>query len=131
MTIKRHNIHHGQCHCGAVKFKFKSAPLIDVTQCNCSVCSMSAYQHVFIPKVDLDFIQGEDDLTLYSFGTHEAKHYFCRFCGVKPLYHPRSHPDSWSVNLRCVEAGSLTVANTIEFDGQNWEKNIEDLRRET
>lgn len=131
MTENTKNMHHGQCHCGAVKFQFKSAPVVDVTHCNCSVCSMSAYQHVFIPKADLDFIQGEDALTLYSFGTHQAKHYFCRVCGVKPLYRPRSHPNSWSVNLRCVEKGSLSVANMIEFDGQNWEENIANLKKKT
>lgn len=123
--------HSGSCHCGAVKFTFTAPSAVDVTECNCSICAMSAYQHVFVPKGDLTFIQGQDALTLYSFGTHAAQHLFCKTCGVKPLYVPRSHPDSYSVNLRCVTSGTLSIARIIPFDGENWEDNIAALHKET
>jgi len=123
--------HKGGCHCGAVQFEFELPEMNNMTDCNCSICAMSGYQHVFVPKTDLQFIQGEGALTTYTFGTHQAKHMFCQTCGVKPLYGPRSHPDSYSVNLRCIIGGTVKVSKVIEFDGQNWDKNISALKKET
>ena len=40
----------------------------------------------------------------------EAKapaHLFCRVCGVKSFYLPRSHPDGVSVNARCLDDGTV------------------------
>ncbi|MEP1231122.1 MAG: GFA family protein [Litorimonas sp.] len=123
--------HNGSCHCGAVKFEFTAPSAASVTECNCSICAMSGYQHVFIPKTDLRFICGQDTLTTYTFGTHASQHMFCKICGIKPLYVPRSHPDSYSVNLRCIENGTIKASKTILFDGQNWDKNIGALKKET
>ena len=123
--------HKGGCHCGALQFEFDAPSAMSLTQCNCSICAMSAYQHIFVPETDLRFICGQDEMGVYTFGTHQARHMFCMTCGVKPLYRPRSHPDSYSVNLRCVIGGTVKVSKTIEFDGQNWEKNISNLHKET
>jgi hypothetical protein len=92
---------------------------------------MTGYEHVFVPEAKLRFLSGEDALTTYTFNTHAAKHMFCRTCGIKPLYRPRSHPEAWSVNLRCVAAGTMTVARRIAFDGQDWDGNIDALREQT
>ena len=124
-------IHKGQCHCSAVQFSFTAPSIVDVTVCDCSICNMTGYQHVFIPQKDLKFITGEDHLELYTFNTGAAKHLFCKTCGIKPLYIPRSHPDCYSVNLRCVTPATLDVGKHIPFSGSNWEQNIEDLKRET
>lgn len=123
--------HRGGCHCGAVRFEFDALAQMSLTLCNCSICSKTGFQHVFVPHADLNFTKGEDYLATYTFGSHTAKHTFCPSCGVKPLYQPRSHPDKYSVNLRCIDAGTLTISETIEFDGQNWEKNIDDLQDKT
>ncbi|GLQ20677.1 GFA family protein [Algimonas porphyrae] len=116
----------GGCHCGAVRFEFDGPDLVDVTDCNCSLCAMTAYEHVFVPDADLRVLSGRDHLTSYRFGTQTAEHLFCQTCGIKPLYRPRSHPEAWSVNARCVEG--LTIAQRIAFDGQNWDENITGLR---
>ena len=123
--------HIGGCHCGAVKFTFDAPAQMSMTLCNCSICDKTGFQHVFVPHEDLIFESGQDLLTSYTFGSHTAKHTFCPACGVKPLYQPRSHPDKYSVNFRCIEAGTLTISEVIEFDGQNWEKNITDLQDKT
>jgi len=67
-------------------------------------------------------ISGEDALTTYSFNTKVAKHTFCKVCGVKPFYTPRSNPDGIDVNVHCLDTEDLTV-NITEFDGRNWEQN--------
>jgi len=123
--------HTGQCHCGVVSFTFTAPSVIDITQCDCSICSMTGYQHVFVTKGRLDFISGEDNLKVYTFNTGAAQHMFCKTCGIKPLYVPRSHPDSYSVNLRCVTSQTLSIGKTIQFCGKNWEDNIAGLRDET
>lgn len=115
-----------QCHCGTVRFVFDGPDTLDVTDCNCSLCAMTGYEHIFVGQADLRFISGENALTSYRFGTQTAEHLFCQTCGIKPLYRPRSHPDAWSVNGRCIEG--LKVGQRIAFDGQNWDENIDDLR---
>lgn len=124
-------LHKGYCHCGAVAFEFDAPAEIDVTDCNCSMCDMTGYEHVFVPQDKLRFLSGENQLTEYRFNTGQAVHMFCPTCGIKPLYRPRSHPGAWSVNLRCVVAGTLIVKKRIGFDGRDWESNIAGLREET
>lgn len=123
--------HRGGCHCGTVRFQFRAPAQTSMTICNCSMCRLTAYQHVFIPQTELTFLSGEDHLSLYTFNTGAAKHLFCQTCGIKPLYIPRSHPDSYSVNYRCIDAGTMTITETIQFDGGNWDANIADLRGKT
>ena len=123
-------IHQASCHCGSVQIEFEATDPVQVTLCNCSICNRTGYQHVFVPQSDAK-ITGSDNLSLYTFGSGAAKHYFCKICGIKPFYIPRSHPQSYSINLRCIEGDTLTASETIEFDGQNWENNIKDLRSKT
>lgn len=116
----------GGCHCGAVTFEFNAPEAVDVTDCNCSLCAMTGYEHVFVDEADLRIVSGRDALVSYRFGTKTAEHLFCGTCGIKPLYRPRSHPGSWSVNARCVEG--LTVARRVAFNGRHWEASIAGLR---
>jgi hypothetical protein len=123
--------HKGACHCGAVTFAFKAPSILTMTQCNCSVCSLSAYEHVFVPEDDFTLLTGAQDLTEYRFGSKAAIHLFCRHCGVKAFYRPRSHPDKYSVNFRAITPGTLTISKVFPFDGKNWARNIQALREQT
>jgi len=122
--------HSGGCHCGAVSFTFEAPAEMAMTDCNCSICTMTGFQHVFIPQGDMT-VNGMDNITSYTFGTGQAKHMFCKSCGVKSFYIPKSHPDCFSVNYRCIAPGTLEISKIIPFDGQNWEKNIEGLREQS
>ena len=124
-------IHKGGCHCGTVTFEFEAPELMDVTDCNCSKCSMTGYLHVFIPQGDLKILSGGDKITTYTFGSHTAKHMFCSVCGIKSFYIPKSHPNDYSVNFHCISSASLEIGTIIPFDGRNWKKNIEALRAQT
>ena len=64
-----------------------------------------------------------DDLGLYTFNTGVARHYFCKICGVKPFYIPRSNPDCYSINFRNVDQSNFDRVAIEDFDGQNWEVN--------
>lgn len=119
--------HKARCHCGAVTLEFEAPQSVDLLLCNCSVCEMSGYQHINVLHHKVTFISGEDHLTTYTFGSHIAKHMFCQSCGIKPLYQPRSHPNHYSINYRCVQGDTLSISHTVKFDGRNWEKNIKDI----
>ena len=121
--------HTGGCHCGAVRFEVDAPAELDVDDCNCSICSKSGYLHLIVPKSRFRLLQGEGNLETYTFDTHEAKHLFCKTCGIKSFYIPRSHPDGYSVNARCLDGATIAAMNITPFDGKNWEKNIDMLRR--
>lgn len=117
-------VHRGGCHCGRVRFEVDAPADIEATECNCSICSMTAYWHLFVSRRHFRLLAGEDALSTYTFGSGVAQHYFCRHCGVKSFYVPRSHPDGYSVNVRCLEPGSVASVELSPFDGRNWERNI-------
>ncbi|WP_265530141.1 GFA family protein [Sphingomicrobium marinum] len=110
----------GGCHCGVVRFtaRLPEAP-VPALACNCSICAMTGFIHIIVPHEDFALEQGQDALTSYRFGTGTAKHLFCKHCGVKSFYQPRSHPDAWSVNANCLDDPVELVVD--QFDGQNWD----------
>lgn len=114
--------HTGGCHCGAVRYAFRAPARVTVQRCNCSMCARSGYEHLIVPGADFTLLQGAEALSVYTFNTGVARHLFCRICGIKSHYVPRSNPDGFSINLRCVDAGTLTHIDYEDFDGQNWER---------
>lgn len=117
----------GGCHCGAVRFEVLAPEEIEVQACNCSICRMSGYLHFIVPRSRFRLLRGADALTTYVFNTETARHTFCSVCGIKSFYVPRSHPDGYSVNFRCLEADQFHSVLTTEFDGRNWEQHIDEL----
>ena len=117
-------MHTGGCHCGRVRFEVEAPPLIEATRCNCSVCRMTGYLHLIVPAADFRLKSGDDALSTYTFNTGVARHYFCRDCGIKSFYVPRSHPEGVSVNVNCLEPGTVIAVIVRPFDGANWEQNI-------
>jgi hypothetical protein len=123
--------HAGGCHCGLVRFEVIAPARIEAALCNCSICRKSGFLHLIVAADRFKLMSGADALTTYSFNTHTAKHLFCSRCGVKSFYVPRSHPDGFSVNVHCLDAGSVESVNATPFDGRDWENDIDRLRGET
>lgn len=113
--------HRGGCHCGAVAFEVDAEAAPEVYECNCSICTMTGYLHLIVPKERFRLLRGTEMLTEYSFGTRTARHLFCRRCGIKSFYVPRSHPDGFSVHARCLAPGTWTTMRITPFDGRHWE----------
>jgi hypothetical protein len=113
--------HAGGCHCGRVRFEVLAPADLSVSECNCSICSKAGYLHLVVPADRFKLLSGADVLTTYSFNTHTAMHLFCSVCGVKSFYVPRSHPDGFSVNARCLDAGTVSGMSIRQTDGRNWE----------
>lgn len=127
--MESESVYTGGCHCGAVRFRVRVAHFV-AGECNCSICAMKGYLHLIVPENRFELLQGEADLSAYSFNTGVAKHLFCRTCGVSPFYRPRSHPEDWDVNLRCLDEDVLDRFEVRPFDGRNWEANVDAFRRE-
>ena len=116
----------GACHCQAVQFEVDLPDSIECERCNCSICELIGYIHCIVPKRDFYLLKGKEHITTYEFNTGAAKHTFCKVCGVKSFYTPRSNPDGISVNLRALKSKPPKV-NISDFDGQNWEQNAASL----
>ena len=118
----------GGCHCGTVKFKVTFADNPVVSDCNCSICHKTGFLHLIVPAEQFTLIAGQDALTTYTFGTGVAKHLFCKICGIKSFYVPRSNPNGFSVNLRCLDNLADMNYQIQPFDGQNWEQHADKLK---
>jgi len=112
----------GGCHCRAVRFEATIEPQPELLDCNCSICARTGYLHLIVSHDQFSLISGKDALTSYRFGKKQANHLFCKHCGVKSFYQPRSHPDSWSVNFGCLDVDHSVDPKIRKFDGQNWEQ---------
>ena len=126
--MSEHVTHRGGCHCGDVAFEVSAPAQLLVQECNCSICRMTGFLHLIVPASRFRLVKGADSLTNYSFNTRTAKHLFCRRCGIKSFYVPRSNPDGFSVNARCLDPATVTELTVEPFDGQNWEASADALR---
>ncbi len=119
--------HSGGCHCGSVRFEVQAPADLSVLSCTCSMCSKTGFLHLIIEAEDFKITAGKGMLTDYRFNTGTAKHLFCKKCGVKSFYVPRSHPNGWSVNAHCIDDATVSSVKITEFDGANWEQNIKTI----
>jgi len=114
--------HRGSCHCGRVRFEVDAPAVIDALDCNCSMCRLSGFLHLIVPRSDFRLLTDAAELSEYRFGTGVARHLFCRHCGIKSFYVPRSNPDGIDVNVRTLDRSSIAALNVSAFDGENWEQ---------
>lgn len=119
--------HRGNCHCGAVRFEVDAPRDALVHECNCSICALTGYVHLIVPSQRFRLLSGADMLQTYTFNTRTSRHLFCRRCGIKSFYVPRSNPDGYSINVRCLQPETIEGFRLEQFDGQNWEANAGSL----
>jgi len=108
--------HRGGCHCGRVRFEVDAPARIAALQCNCSICRMTGFLHLIVPAGRFRLVQGAESLSEYTFNTGIAKHRFCRVCGIKSFYVPRSNPDGIDVNVHCLDPATIKSIETSQFD---------------
>ncbi len=115
-------VHRGGCHCGLVRFEVDAWAVIAALECNCSICRMSGFLHLIVPAARFRLLAGADALSEYTFNTHAARHRFCRHCGVKSFYIPRSNPDGVDVNVRCLDPANIERVDVMPFDDAHREE---------
>ena len=113
----------GGCHCGRVRFRAEVD--LDVTpigECDCSICTKKGILHLPVHRDRMQVLSGAGDLSTYTFGTGTAQHTFCRHCGIHAFYQPRSDPENYSVNARCLDDyDPVAMQPKRLFEGRNWE----------
>lgn len=119
--------HRGGCHCGCVRFEVEAPAELDAQECNCSICGKSGYLHLIVPRSRFKLLHGAESLTSYAFNAGLARHWFCKVCGIKSYYVPRSNPDGYSVNVRCLEPGTVRQIKITQFDGLHWEEHAREI----
>ena len=114
-------------------FEVEAPERLVVQDCNCSICTKAGFLHLIVPRTRFRLLRGEENLTTYTFNTGVARHTFCKTCGIKPFYIPRSNPDGVDVNVNCLDP--VPEDMVVEpFDGRDWEANgpaLAHLSRET
>ena len=115
--------YHGSCHCGAITFEV-DADLSKIGDCNCSICRKKGSLHHSVEQECFRLLTGADNLRVYQFNKLIAKHFFCRTCGIHTYSHPRTAPEKFNVNVRCLDDFDLQAApyELSHFDGRNWEQ---------
>ena len=108
------------CHCGAVELSVHLKDgLAAARRCDCSYCRRRGTPTASVARADLRIVTGDDNLTLYSFGTHTAKHYLCKTCGIYTHHQRRSDPDEYGVNMGCIEG-----VNPRDFEPIGWHDGV-------
>ncbi len=113
----------GRCHCGDVHFRVEG-DLAGLEVCNCSICRRTGYLHWYVAPERFHLASPEAAVATYTFGTHTARHHFCRRCGVSSYRRARSNPDQVDVNVRCLEGVDAERLAFARFDGEHWEEAI-------
>ncbi|WP_027244216.1 GFA family protein [Leisingera daeponensis] len=95
------------CHCGAVEIEAEFPEgLASAARCDCSFCLRRGAAAVTALTASLKVLKGAENLSLYTWGTHTAKHYFCKTCGIYTHHQRRSDPKECGVNLGCIEGAN-------------------------
>ncbi|XP_008464790.2 uncharacterized protein LOC103502595 isoform X2 [Cucumis melo] len=115
-------VHNGGCHCKKVRWRVEAPASVVAWDCNCSNCFMRANTHFIVPLERFKLLGDSSNfVSTYTFGSHTAKHTFCKNCGITSFYRPRSNPDGVAITFKCVDPGTLTHVEVRQFDGSNWE----------
>jgi len=118
------------CHCGAVELRVKLADGLNTARrCDCSFCRRRGAVAVTALLDDVEIVKGADKLTLYTWGTHTAKHYFCSVCGIYTHHQRRSNPNEYGVNVGAIEGVNPRDLGEVPWsDGVNHPSDRLDLR---
>ncbi|MGJ8628993.1 MAG: GFA family protein [Sulfitobacter sp.] len=108
------------CHCGAVELEaVLPFGLDDIGRCTCSFCARRQAAAVTAIASSVNILKGADNLTLYSWNTHTAQHYFCKTCGIYTHHKRRADPNQCGINLGCIEG-----VNPWEHEPIRWSDGI-------
>lgn len=108
------------CHCGAVELRIEAdRPFETASRCDCSLCRRKGTPMLGVPLANLQVVKGQEALSLYSFNTHIAKHYFCKHCGIYTHHQRRSNPNEYGVNL-----GAIEGVNPRDYEPVPWNDGV-------
>lgn len=95
-----------RCHCGRVRFSFRSAEIETGCRCNCSLCLRrgAVLSSGYIPAADFTPHHDMRDLGVYLWNEKVLSNTFCKACGIFTyIADGENGGDGYRVNLGCVE----------------------------
>jgi hypothetical protein len=112
----------GSCHCGAVRFRFRSGPITTGCRCNCSICIRkgAVMSSSYVQRDDFEMLEGSERLAIYRFGDNLVNHYFCPRCGIYPFHDATVKPGEYRVNLGCVDGLDPLALEIRLIDGRSF-----------
>jgi hypothetical protein len=113
-------LHKGSCHCGAVAFEVQ-VDLEPIIECNCSICRRKGHLLAFAPREALNVLQGEENLSTYTFNSHRIQHRFCATCGIATFGEGKKPTGeaTAAINVRCLEGVELSDLKITPFNGRD------------
>lgn len=113
----------GACHCGRVAFDVETdAPITQVMECNCSMCSRRGHLLAFVPAAQVHLHTAESDVSSYTFNKHVIQHQFCPVCGV-PTFCRGTDPQGnaiFGINVRCLDGVDPHALQVKAVDGRSF-----------
>lgn len=111
-----------RCHCGLVRFSFKSPPITSAARCNCSLCVRRAavLSPRYIPAADFTPHANPEDLGVYLWNEQVLGNHFCKRCGIFTyIADGENGKDGYRVNLGCVEGLDTLALEVKIIDGKS------------
>jgi hypothetical protein len=107
------------CHCGQVRFSFRSEPITTGKRCNCSMCIRkgAVVSSTYFPAEDFTPMEDLSVCSDYRFNDHDVNHLFCKRCGIYPYHGNASF--GYRVNLGCVEGLDPLALEISILDGRS------------
>ena len=118
LCVKLNNGFHmltATCHCKNVRLDIKMKTLQKIEKCNCSMCSRKFAAYFFVDVDKLSLANGQDSLAEYNFHSKQARHFFCRICGVHTHHLMRVDPTKYAVNLACLTDVKIEDYSEIKY----------------
>ena len=114
--------YYARCHCGRVRFSFRSPEITAGKRCNCSLCVRrgAVLSSIYIPDADFTPHADERDLSVYLWNDKVMRHYFCKTCGISTYgaVAGEDGKDRYRVNLGCVEGLDALALDITIIDGK-------------
>ena len=113
-------VYKGSCHCKKISYEVEG-DILEVIECNCSICTKRGYLLWFIPREKLHLRTPADIiLSTYTFNTHRIKHHFCSTCGCAPFGEGEMKGVAMAaVNVRCLDNVDLDQVKRVPFNGRS------------
>lgn len=111
-----------RCHCGRVRFSFRSPEIKTGARCNCSLCVRrgAVLSSRYIPAAEFTPHADPSDLGIYTWNEKVLSNYFCKSCGIFTYIGDGANAkDGYRVNLGCVEGLDTLALDISIIDGKS------------
>ncbi len=114
------SLHHGGCHCGAVRYTVELDTAAQAIVCDCSICRRSGTMLSFVAPDKFTLQNGEDQLTDYTFNKQVIHHLFCKTCGVRSFARGAGPQGPMvAINVRCLDDIDVFAVPTMQYHGKD------------